>query len=133
MTFTYGFYDYISFMRGFPMNILAIDTSNHTLGVVILKYNQVNGEYVTHLEKNHSVRLMPAIDQLMRDVEMEPGELNKIVVAKGPGSYTGVRIGLTTAKTLSWTLNIPLTGISSIEVLAYQVRFFPNYICPFFD
>src|SRR5699024_8985278 len=118
---------------GFPMNILAIDTSNHTLGVAILKNKQVFGEYVTHLEKNHSVRLMPAIDQLMREVEMEPGELNKIVIAKGPGSYTGVRIGLTTAKTLSWTLNIPLTGISSIEVLAYQVRFFPNYICPFFD
>src|SRR5690625_1724245 len=115
------------------MNILAIDTSTHVLGVALLKNNQIIGEYVTHLAKNHCVRLMPAIDQLMKDVKMEPDQLDKIVVAKGPGSYTGVRIGLTTAKSLAWTLNIPIIGVSSIEVLAYQGRFFSAYICPFFD
>ena len=115
------------------MNILAIDTSNQLLGVALLKDNQVIGEVVTNLAKNHSVRLMPAIEKLMNEVDMTPDQLNKIVVAKGPGSYTGVRIGITTAKSLAWALNIPVVGISSLEVLAYQGKFFNGLICPFFD
>ena len=65
---------------------------------------------------------------------MKPADIEKIVVAKGPGSYTGVRIGVTIAKTLAWTLNIPLVGISSLEVLAAGVgRYFDGYISPLFD
>lgn len=115
------------------MNLLAIDTSNQVLGVAILNDQQIIGEYVTNVAKGHSVRLMPTINQLMQDVQMTPEQLDQIVVAKGPGSYTGIRIGLTTAKTLAWALNIPIVGVSSIEVLAYQGRFFPGYICPLFD
>ncbi|HLR80986.1 MAG TPA: tRNA (adenosine(37)-N6)-threonylcarbamoyltransferase complex dimerization subunit type 1 TsaB [Bacillota bacterium] len=115
------------------MYILAIDTSTHTLGVAIMKDSRVIGEIVTHLKKNHSVRLMPAIDQLMKEVKVIPEDLTKIVVAKGPGSYTGVRIGLTTAKTMAWALDIPIIGVSSLEVLAYQGRFYNSLICPFFD
>lgn len=115
------------------MNILAMDTSNQALGVAILKDEEIIGEMVTNIAKNHSVRLMPAIDQLMKEVNLSPGELDKIVVAKGPGSYTGVRIGLSTAKSLAWALNIPITGVSSLEALAYQGRFFHANICPFFD
>ena len=115
------------------MNILAIDTSNHVLGIAIVKDNKPIGEMKTNLAKNHSVRLMPAIDQLMRDVSITPDELDQIVVAKGPGSYTGVRIGLATAKSMAWALEIPVLGVSSLEVLAYQGRFFNGYICPFFD
>ncbi|RIU88347.1 tRNA (adenosine(37)-N6)-threonylcarbamoyltransferase complex dimerization subunit type 1 TsaB [Oceanobacillus picturae] len=115
------------------MNILAIDTSNQVLGIAIVKDNKPIGEMKTNLAKNHSVRLMPAIDQLMRDVSITPDELDQIVVAKGPGSYTGVRIGLATAKSMAWALDIPVIGVSSLEVLAYQGRFFNGYICPFFD
>lgn len=115
------------------MNILAIDTSNPVMGIAILSENKIVGELVTNIPKDHSGRLMPAIDQLLSDVEMDVKELDKIVVAKGPGSYTGVRIGLTTAKTLAWALDIPIVGISSIEVLAYQGRLSQATICPFFD
>lgn len=115
------------------MNILAIDTSNQVLGVSILKNKHLVGEFTTNVPKTHSLRLMPAIVQLMKDLNMKPSELDKIVVAKGPGSYTGVRIGVTTAKTLAWSLNIPVVGISSLEVLAYQGRFFNGIVCPFFD
>ena len=115
------------------MNILAIDTSNPVMGIAIISESKVIGELVTNIPKDHSGRLMPAIDKLMRDVEMNVSELDKIVVAKGPGSYTGVRIGLTTAKTLAWALDIPVVGVSSIEVLAYQGRFSQARICPFFD
>ncbi|MFC4025484.1 tRNA (adenosine(37)-N6)-threonylcarbamoyltransferase complex dimerization subunit type 1 TsaB [Oceanobacillus longus] len=115
------------------MNILAIDTSNQVLGVSILKDDQIVGEVMTNLTKNHSVRLMPAIENLMNEVALKPEQLDRIVVAKGPGSYTGVRIGISTAKTMAWALNIPVVGVSSLEVLAYQGRFFSDYICPFFD
>lgn len=115
------------------MNVLAIDTSTQIMGVAILKNNKVVGEIITNLEKNHSIRLMPAVNQLMKEVSMEPEQLDKIVVSKGPGSYTGVRIGLATAKTLAWSLQIPIVGISSLMVLAYQGRFFDGYICPYLD
>ncbi|MFC3041640.1 tRNA (adenosine(37)-N6)-threonylcarbamoyltransferase complex dimerization subunit type 1 TsaB [Virgibacillus xinjiangensis] len=115
------------------MNTLAIDTSNQIMGVAILKDGQLIGEIMTNLAKNHSVRLMPAIQQLMEEVSMKPEDLDQIVVAKGPGSYTGVRIGLSTAKSMAWALGIPVTGVSSLEVLSYQGRFFNGMVCPFFD
>ncbi|MFS0674415.1 tRNA (adenosine(37)-N6)-threonylcarbamoyltransferase complex dimerization subunit type 1 TsaB [Ornithinibacillus sp. 179-J 7C1 HS] len=115
------------------MYILAMDTSNQALGVAILKDKEIVGEVVTNIAKNHSVRLMPAIEHLMKEVNLTPKELGKVVVAKGPGSYTGVRIGLTTAKTLAWSLNIPVVGVSSLEALAYRAMFSDTLICPFFD
>ncbi|WP_313801765.1 tRNA (adenosine(37)-N6)-threonylcarbamoyltransferase complex dimerization subunit type 1 TsaB [Cytobacillus sp.] len=116
------------------MKLLSIDTSNYALGVALLDGNQVIGEYITNIKKNHSVRVMPAIEALMKDCDIKPSDLSKIVVAKGPGSYTGVRIGVTIAKTLAWTLNIPLTGVSSLEVLAASAgRYFNGVISPIFD
>src|SRR5699024_9282983 len=90
-------------------------------------------DLTTNIAKNHSVRLMPAIHQMMNEVHIKPAQLEKIIVSKGPGSYTGVRIGLSTAKSLAWALNIPVVGVSSLEALAWQGRFFHGYICPFFD
>lgn len=116
------------------MKILAIDTSNFVLGIALYEDGKVIGEYITNLKKNHSIRAMPAIEQLMKECDIKPKDLSKIVVAKGPGSYTGVRIGVTIAKTLAWTLNIPLVGVSSLEVLAASVgRYFDGYVSPLFD
>ncbi|TDL61332.1 tRNA (adenosine(37)-N6)-threonylcarbamoyltransferase complex dimerization subunit type 1 TsaB [Neobacillus sp. YX16] len=116
------------------MTILAIDTSNYPLGVALIEDNQVLGEYITNLKKNHSVRIMPAIQTLMKDCERVPAQLTKIVVAQGPGSYTGVRIGVTIAKTMAWSLKIPLVGISSLETIAAGAgRYFDGYISPLFD
>lgn len=115
------------------MTILAIDTSNFSLGIAVCTENKVLGECITNLKKNHSVRLMPMISQLLDEVEVEPSELKAITVARGPGSYTGVRIGVATAKSMAWALNIPLIGISSLEVLAWNGAYFPGRIVPFFD
>ncbi|WP_338450797.1 tRNA (adenosine(37)-N6)-threonylcarbamoyltransferase complex dimerization subunit type 1 TsaB [Niallia oryzisoli] len=116
------------------MNVLAIDTSNYALGIALMNEEGVIGEYITNMKKNHSIRVMPAIEKLLFDCEMKPADLDKIVVAKGPGSYTGVRIGVTIAKTLAWTLSIPLVGISSLEVLAAGVgRYFNGCVSPLFD
>lgn len=115
------------------MKGLAIDTSNLVMGVAVMDDDKVIGEYITNLKKNHSVRIMPAIDALMEEVELEPRDLDRIIVANGPGSYTGVRIGVSVAKTMAWTLNLPLVGVSSLEVLAQNGYYFPGEVVPFFD
>ncbi|KAB7704485.1 tRNA (adenosine(37)-N6)-threonylcarbamoyltransferase complex dimerization subunit type 1 TsaB [Bacillus aerolatus] len=115
------------------MKMLAIDTSTYTLGVSLLNGEEIIGEHITDLNKNHSLRAMPAIEALMKECEVKPADLKKIVVAKGPGSYTGVRIGVTIAKTLAWSLNIPLAGVSSLAVLAASARYYPSYISPIID
>lgn len=115
------------------MTVLAIDTSNYVLGVALANDSQIIGEYITNLKKNHSVRAMPAIEQLMKECEVKPENLTKVVVAKGPGSYTGVRIGVTIAKMIAWARKIPLVGVSSLEALAANGQYFNGYICPVFD
>lgn len=115
------------------MKVLAIDTSNNTMGIALTDGKKVIGEIITNLKKNHSIRVMPAIEALLANCNVLPSELEKIVVAKGPGSYTGVRIGVTIAKTLAWTLKIPLVGVSSLEVLACNGRFFNGLVSPLFD
>ncbi|CAM5390071.1 tRNA threonylcarbamoyladenosine biosynthesis protein TsaB [Bacillus safensis FO-36b] [Bacillus safensis subsp. safensis] len=115
------------------MTILAIDTSNHTLGIALVRDFTVIGESITYLKKNHSVRAMPTVEALWKECGVSPSELSKIVVAKGPGSYTGVRIGVTIAKTLAWTLSIPISAVSSLETLAANGQYFDGYISPLFD
>lgn len=115
------------------MKLLAVDTSNLTLGVSVCTEDKVLGECTTNIRKNHSIRLMPMINQLLEELELETSDLEAIAVAKGPGSYTGVRIGVTTAKSMAWALNLPLVGVSSLEALAWNGAFFPGLIFPLFD
>lgn len=116
------------------MKVLAIDTSNYVLGIAIIDEEKVIGEYITNVKVNHSIRVMPAIENLLKDCGVKPAELTKIVVAQGPGSYTGVRIGVTIAKTLAWTLNIPLVGVSSLAIIAAPLaRYFNGMVSPIFD
>ncbi|AEP00723.1 tRNA (adenosine(37)-N6)-threonylcarbamoyltransferase complex dimerization subunit type 1 TsaB [Weizmannia coagulans] len=115
------------------MKVLAIDTSNEVLGVSLADDHVVLAEYMTNLKKNHSVRVMPAVQEVMEACGIKPAELDKIVVAKGPGSYTGIRIGVTIAKTMAWSLQIPLVGVSSLKLLAASGRYFDGYISPLFD
>ena len=112
---------------------LAVDTSSYVLGVAVLQDGQVLADVTTHIKKNHSLRLMPAIADVLKELSIEPKQLTNMVVAVGPGSYTGVEFGVTTAKTLAWTLDIPLVGVSSLELMAQQGRYFSGRICPIID
>lgn len=103
------------------MKVLAFDTSSKALSLAILEDKQVLAETTINIKKNHSITLMPAIDFLMASVDWTPKDLDRIVVAEGPGSYTGLRIAVATAKTLAHTLNIELVGMSSLLALVpYQ-------------
>ncbi|CAM3296743.1 tRNA (adenosine(37)-N6)-threonylcarbamoyltransferase complex dimerization subunit type 1 TsaB [Filibacter tadaridae] len=112
---------------------LGIDTANTPLSVAIVKDGVLMMEENTALAVNHSLSAMPAIENLLNKVGMTPADIDRIAVSEGPGSYTGVRIGVTIAKTLAWTLEKPLVGISSLKVLASNVLFFDGIICPLVD
>lgn len=103
------------------MKVLAFDTSSKALSLAILEDKQVLAETTINIKKNHSITLMPAIDFLMASLDWTPKDLDRIVVAEGPGSYTGLRIAVATAKTLAHTLNIELVGMSSLlAMVPYQ-------------
>lgn len=99
------------------MKVLAFDTSSKALSLAILEDKQVLAETTINIKKNYSITLMPAIDFLMASLDWTPKDLDRIVVAEGPGSYTGLRIAVATAKTLAHTLNIELVGMSSLLAL----------------
>ena len=99
------------------MKLLAFDTSNQALSLAVLEDEHLLAQTTLNIKKNHSITLMPAIDFLMNSLDMKPKDLDRIVVAQGPGSYTGLRIAVATAKTLAHTLKIELVGVSSLLAL----------------
>ena len=113
------------------MKVLAFDTSSKALSLAILEDKQVLAETTINIKKNHSITLMPAIDFLMASLDWTPKDLDRIVVAEGPGSYTGLRIAVATAKTLAHTLNIELVGMSSL--LAMVPRQQEGLLVPLMD
>jgi tRNA threonylcarbamoyladenosine biosynthesis protein TsaB len=99
--------------------LLAMDTSTSSLTVAVLENGTLLGELSTYADRNHSIGLMPNIQELLHSLDMKPKDLRAVVVGNGPGSYTGVRIGVTAAKTFAWSLGIDLLGVSSLEAMAF--------------
>ncbi|TMV50822.1 tRNA (adenosine(37)-N6)-threonylcarbamoyltransferase complex dimerization subunit type 1 TsaB [Paenibacillus mesophilus] len=99
-------------------NLLAIDTSTAVLTLALSAEGKLIAERCSQAERNHSIKLLPEIDDMLKEAGIAPSELDAVAVGDGPGSYTGVRIGVTVAKTFAWTLGIPVYGVSSLEALA---------------
>lgn len=112
---------------------LGIDTSNTPLSVALVEDGKVLVEMNAAMPVNHSLRAMPAIEEVFNIAGLTPAQIDGIAVSEGPGSYTGVRIGVTIAKTLAWTLQKPLIGVSSLRVLAANHRHVNGLICPLVD
>lgn len=112
---------------------LGIDTSNTPLSVALVKDGKVLIEDTSTIPVNHSLRAMAAIEEIFAKAKLKPQDIDGIAVAEGPGSYTGVRIGVTIAKTLAWTLDKKLVGVSSIKALALNAALFNGIICPIID
>lgn len=115
------------------MRILGIDTSNLVSSVALVEDTRVLGEWTTNLNKNHSIRLMDSISMLLDKLDAAPEDLDGIAVAHGPGSYTGVRIGVSAAKSMGWSLSIPVVGVSSLQAVAMNALGFQGLIVPLFD
>lgn len=115
------------------MKILSIDTSSNVCGVSILEDENLICKLDTNTGRTHSENLMPMIDEALKKAELKPTDINLIVCDIGPGSFTGIRIGVATAKAFSDSLNIPSVGISSLETLAFGMMSFGKYVCSMID
>ena len=115
------------------MKLLAIDSSGLTATVALVDENVTIASYTVNHKKTHSVTLLPMIDEIIKMAEMQLEEVDGIAVSGGPGSFTGLRIGIATAKGLGLALDKPLIHIPTAEGLAYQVYGFEGLICPIMD
>lgn len=100
------------------MMLLAIDTSTRMVGLALYDGAEVCGEMVWMSRANHTVELAPAISQMMSQRGISVGNLQAIAVARGPGSFTGLRIGLALAKGIALARRIPLIGVATLDILA---------------
>ena len=112
---------------------LTIDTSTDTASIAIIQNSEVLAELAWRCQQNHTVELLPRLAQLLNDTKVALQSISCIIVAKGPGSFTGLRVGISTAKGLAFSLGIPIIGISTLEVEAYQHAETGLPICPIFN
>ncbi|MCM3700027.1 tRNA (adenosine(37)-N6)-threonylcarbamoyltransferase complex dimerization subunit type 1 TsaB [Paenibacillus macerans] len=98
--------------------LLAFDTSTSSLAVAVMEDGRLLAERSMHAERDHSSLLVTAIGECLDAAGLSKRDLTGIAVGVGPGSYTGIRIAVTTAKTLAWALRIPVYRVSSLEALA---------------
>ena len=103
------------------MKILAVDTSSKICSVCIMEDSQVLLEKHTNDEKTHSQNLMPLIDELFKETGLTLDSIDMLACSQGPGSFTGIRIGLATIKAFADAKNIPVVGVTSLESLAYNI------------
>lgn len=112
---------------------LGIETANAPLSVAIVEDNKIIVEITQHVKLTHSVGAMPTIEEALQRAGLQAQQIDAIAVSAGPGSYTGVRIGVTLAKTLAWTLHKPLVLVPSLQALAANGRLHNGVICALID
>lgn len=115
------------------MKILAIDSSGLVASAAVVTEEKLLAEYTVNNKKTHSQTLLPMIDEIIRILDMELAEIDAIAVAGGPGSFTGLRIGSSTAKGLGLVLNKPIINIPTVDALAYNLYGTGCLICPIMD
>lgn len=115
------------------MIVLSIDSSSLVTTVALLKDEFILGEYTLNFKREHSVILMEKLEMLLVDCGIDINDIDGFVVSKGPGSFTGLRIGMATIKGLSMGSNKPYVSISSLDALANSLLTFDGIICPIMD
>jgi tRNA threonylcarbamoyladenosine biosynthesis protein TsaB len=114
------------------MNILAMDTSRDVLEVAV---RAKSGTFldIRYAGLKHSEQLMPVIDTVLRNANITPRELSLIICAKGPGSFTGLRIGMSTAKGIAAAVDCPLVSVPTLDAMAFGYEFFDGVVVPIID
>ena len=97
---------------------LFIDTSASDVSIAILKEEKILSKINKNIPNKHSIYVVPFIDEVLKNASLTPDKVEKIYVVTGPGSFTGVRIGVTIAKTYAYLRKIPITAVSSLKMLA---------------
>jgi len=113
--------------------LVAIDSSTDTASLALAQDGKVLAEASWRCGRNHSVELLPRLTQLLDEAKVSLKDTSGVIVAKGPGSFNGLRVGLSTAKGLAFSLGVPIIGISSLEMEAYRHAETGLPVCPIFN
>ena len=115
------------------VKVLGVDTATRSCSVAVLIDDQPAAELATVSDRTHSVRLMSMIRDALALAKLDLKELDGFAVTVGPGSFTGLRIGISTVKGLAFATSKPCAGVSTLEALAYPCLPWPNPICTLMD
>lgn len=115
------------------MKLLALDSSGLVASVAVVEDDNLIGEYTVNYKKTHSQTLLPMLDTVASMIDLDLQSVDAIAVAKGPGSFTGLRIGSATAKGLGLALDKPLVEVPTVDGLAYNLWGAADVVCPLMD
>ena len=115
------------------MLLLAFETSAKAASVALFQEDRLLGESYQNTGLTHSQTLMVMAEDLLKQCGHTPQEVEAVAVAEGPGSFTGVRIGVSAAKGFAWGKNIPCCGVSTLESMALGLGAYEGVICPVMD
>ena len=115
------------------MKILAFETSAKAASVALTQEGKLLGESYQNTGLTHSQTLMVMAQDLLRQCGVAISQLDAVAVANGPGSFTGVRIGVAAAKGFAWGREIPCYGVSTLEAMALSFGGYQGYVCPCMD
>jgi tRNA threonylcarbamoyladenosine biosynthesis protein TsaB len=115
------------------MKLLAVESATLSGGAAILDGDRVLGEITLNIAITHSERLLAAVDRLLADCGLAPADLEGLAVSVGPGSFTGLRVGLATVKGLAMALDLPIAPVPTLDALAARLPFADAPVCPILD
>ena len=115
------------------MRILAMDSSSLVASVAVLEDDVLMAEYTMNYKKTHSQTLLPMIDEVVKMTELDLQTIDAIAISKGPGSFTGLRIGSATAKGLGLALDKPIVAVPTVDAMAYNLWGSADIIVPIMD
>ncbi|MDR3557757.1 MAG: tRNA (adenosine(37)-N6)-threonylcarbamoyltransferase complex dimerization subunit type 1 TsaB [Syntrophobacteraceae bacterium] len=115
------------------MKILAVDTSTMSGGIALLENGNLCAEWTLRSARTHNRRLLKSIDRLLEETGWALASIDAFAVAAGPGSFTGLRIGMTTLKVLAWTMGKPYAAVSTLDALALPLCFSAGLVCALLD
>ncbi|MEG0898698.1 MAG: tRNA (adenosine(37)-N6)-threonylcarbamoyltransferase complex dimerization subunit type 1 TsaB [Oscillospiraceae bacterium] len=115
------------------MKLLAVDTSSLAATVALWEDNFLRGEYYLNTKLTHSQTIMEMVSSLLAQSQTEISDIDALACAVGPGSFTGLRIGIAAIKGMAYGINKPCIPVSTLEGLAHNLNGFEGYICPVMD
>ena len=115
------------------MKVLGVDTSTACGSLGIIDDDAVVAEYALLRDETHSTRLVPAIQALLKEARLDLDEIDGMAVSLGPGSFTGLRVGLSAVKGFAVAAERPVVGVPTLDALAFNLPFTPYLICPLVD
>ena len=115
------------------MNILAIDTATPVGSIALVEGRLLKAQYTLNVTATHNQRLLPGIQRVLSDCTWTMDSLDAFAVSIGPGSFTGLRIGMSLMKGLAWATGKPLICVPTLDALAANLSFVPHSVCPALD